>query len=146
VQLQRYVKSQICMGMGVPETFISPSGSGGQGQQALRLANEFMRLSLLPLQEALNDLMIEVHDLCFANHTKQSVECQFPAMQNAEAIVELYRSGIVNMNAVARTLAPVYNMEDGDFDYTQAPHSQKRRLGHHSNDTLEIERERDYKL
>ena len=57
VHLQKYIKGQICMGMGVPEHFISPSGSAtGFGERSMRLSNEYMRMSISPLKDALESL------------------------------------------------------------------------------------------
>jgi len=133
VAMQKFVKSQICMGMGVPENFMTPStGGAGSGEKSLRLTNEFVRISLSPLKDSLKTLMLEVYADCFLgakdpadghapkadkgdNKVQETIDCYFPSMQNPEVILDLYREGIISKKALARTVGPVYDLEDNDI-------------------------------
>ena len=118
VHVQKYIKGQICMGMGVPEHFISPSGTGaGFGEKSMRLSNEYMRMSISPIKEAINLLMIHIYEVCFGteDNVSHDVECYFPSTQNPEMILELYKSNLLTKKTLARTFGPIYDLDSEDM-------------------------------
>ena len=118
IHIQRYVKGQICMGMGVPENFISPSGTGaGFGEKSIRLSNEYMRMSVSPLKDAISTLMTQIYEECFFNDDRENheVECYFPSAQNSEMILELYKANIISRETFAERFGPVYDLSIEDL-------------------------------
>lgn len=118
VHIQKYVKGQICMGMGVPEHFISPSGTGaGFGEKSMRLSNEYMRMSISPLKEAIDSLMVLIYHECFSDDDKNhhEVECYFPSTQNSEMMLELYKNKLISKETFAAKFGPVYDLNEEDF-------------------------------
>lgn len=118
VHIQKYIRNQICMGMGVPEHFISPSGTGaGFGEKSMRLSSEYMRMSISPLKEAINALMTRVYHECFLNDDDNlhEVECYFPSTQNSEMILELYKNNMISKETFAEKFGPMYDLTAEDF-------------------------------
>lgn len=109
VQLERFCKSQICLGMGVPETHVE----GRNTASNTKLGEEFLRASLMPLRTSLASLLLNVYEHCFGDPT--SVECIFPGTQNVDNMLEWYRLGIISREAIIRVVSSVEHIKQTDF-------------------------------
>lgn len=113
-EVWRHVKDQICMGMGVPESFLRASASGGSATGlALKTMEDFIRLTTSPLQQSLGDLLARVFAVCFEND--DLVSCRFPAMVNCEQLLDLYKDGLLKKSSLSRLVAPIYGLEITDM-------------------------------
>ena len=116
VSLQRHVKKKVCTGMGVPEALIDgTNGEGRQGENAMRLLNEFSEVTLAPLRDTMRRLMMEVYALCFGEEETRDVECAFAVKRDASKIIEYHQRGYVNFDAVVRVLTQTENLGPADF-------------------------------
>ena len=102
--IQKFIKGQILLGMGVPESLVQGSSSSGTSMLAVKSMNDFMRISVSPLREGINDLMVNVFAQCFAEEgdPEEDVECFFPSLQDPELLKELYKDGLITRAALAK--------------------------------------------
>lgn len=116
--MQRFIKAQVCMGLGVPESFVQGSSGGSNSILALKTNDEFIRISLAPLREAVNDLMITVFAECFTSledDDTDDIECYFPSLQNPALLRELFAEGLITRAALAKGMGPIFNLEQIDI-------------------------------
>jgi hypothetical protein len=116
VSLQKNIKRQVCIGMGVPEGYIDGTVTGGHSGSAMKMMDEFVRTTLTPLRDCLRRLMIEVYEKCFPGQNGSSVvQCVFSGAQNVTNLLEYYREGIVTFDAVTKAIANSENLNANDF-------------------------------
>jgi hypothetical protein len=116
--IQKFIKAQVCMGLGVPESFVQGAAGGGNSILALKTNDEFIRISLAPLREAVNDLMIGVFAECFTSPEDEEgdeIDCYFPSLQNPALLRELFAEGLITRSALAKGMGPIFNLEQIDI-------------------------------
>jgi hypothetical protein len=137
VQLQKFCKSQICTGLGVPEAFVDGSQtSGGAASAIAKNMDEIVRVSLTPLRSALGRLMLEVFHGCYGN--SNSVQCLFPGPQNIDKMYEWYTAGLLKQEALINALSCQENIRREDFiedEVVSRPASASKRK--HDNEPVE---------
>jgi len=78
--------------------------------------DEFVRISLSPLREAINDLMVRVFAECFThedadqNDEETEITTFFPSMQNPALLRELFQDGLITRAALAKAMVPIFNL------------------------------------
>jgi len=106
------------MGLGVPESFVQGAAGGGNSILALKTNDEFIRISLAPLREAVNNLMIGVFAECFTSPEDEEgdeIDCYFPSLQNPALLRELFAEGLITRSALAKGMGPIFNLEQIDI-------------------------------
>jgi hypothetical protein len=117
--IQKYVKTQVCMGLGVPESFVQGTGGGGGGNNilAVQAMTDFVRISISPLREAINDLMVRVFTECFMDEEEgdNEIECFFPSLQDPNQLMGLFKDGLITRAALGKAMMPIFNLEEHDI-------------------------------
>lgn len=126
-KLQQFTKSQVCMGLGVPETLLEGNIGGHASGSVLTGFEEFMRVSLSPLRESINDLMIRLFSECFVEEGTTSddeVMCFFPSLQDPTLLRQLFTDGLITRTALGKAIRPMFNLESVDLVQDVAEHKQ----------------------
>lgn len=113
VQLQKFCKNQICIGMGVPEGYIDGQVGGGNSLAATRTMDEFVRISLLPLRACLSQILLDVYGHCFGNPLH--VDCVFPGAQNIDKLMDWFNKGLISREAIIRIISFTEHINVTDF-------------------------------
>jgi hypothetical protein len=137
VQLQKFCKTQICTGLGVPEAYVDGSQtSGGAASAIAKNMDEIVRVSLTPLRDALGKLLLEIFHTCYGNAI--TVQCVFPGPQNIDKMYEWYTAGLLKQEALINALSCQENIRREDFiedEVVSRPASGTKRK--HVNDPVE---------
>jgi hypothetical protein len=110
----QHVRDQICMGMGVPESFLRAASIGARSGMAMKSLEDFIRLTTGPLTNSLNSLMLDIYTSVFEGVEEEAI-CHFPSMVNTHQLIDLYSEGLLTKMAVARHLAPIYGLAVRDM-------------------------------
>lgn len=135
VQLQKFCKTQICVGMGVPEACIDGQFSGSSSALSSKMTEEFIRVSLMPLRTSLTDLLLEVYEKGIGEDT--NIDCIFPGVQSVDRLFFWYQNGLLKRGALIDNISDIENLNNGFFinekealhmnDPTHNPNMQKKR-------------------
>ena len=113
VQLQKFCKTQICTGMGVPEGYIDGHMSGGGSNAATRSMDEFVRVSLMPLRASLTKILLEIYELCYGD--AMHVDCVFPGAQNVDKLYDWFTNGLISHDALVNVISLTEHIKKSDF-------------------------------
>ena len=124
VQLERFCKSQICLGMGIPETHVD----GRNSMSNAKFGEEFLRVSLMPLRSALSTLLLAVYEQAFG---QSDMQCSFPGTQSVENMLEWYKLGLISREAIVRAISVSENLNQADFEREAPPLKKSRTASEH---------------
>lgn len=113
VDIKNNCKSQICVGMGIPETSIDGKFEGASNGLASRMTEEFIRVSIMPLKNALSNLLLELYENSIGDAS--NIDCNFPGLQNIDRLFFWYQNGILKREALVRSLCDLEQMRPSDF-------------------------------
>ena len=116
VDLKKICKSQICVGMGIPETSVDGKFEGVSNGLASRMTEEFIRVSLMPLKNALNGLLLELYENSIGDSRK--IDCNFPGLQNIDRLYFWYQNGLLKRESLVKSICDLelhsYRFAHGD--------------------------------
>ena len=113
VDIKKICKSQICVGMGIPETSIDGKFEGASNGLASRMTEEFIRISIMPLKNALSNLLLELYENSIGDSS--NIDCNFPGLQNIDRLFFWYQNGILKRESLVRSLCDLEQMRPTDF-------------------------------
>lgn len=113
VDLKNFCKTQICVGMGVPESIIEGKFHGTATGATTRMTEEFIRMSLLPLKNALNALLLELYENSIGEANR--IDCNFPGLQNIDRLFFWHQNGLLKRESLIRSICDLELLRPSDF-------------------------------
>ena len=113
VDLKKICKSQICVGMGIPETSVDGKFEGVSNGLASRMTEEFMRVSLMPLKNALTSLLLELYENSIGE--THNIDCNFPGLQNIDRLFFWYSNGLIKRESLIKSICDSEMLQLSDF-------------------------------
>ena len=117
VGMQKFVKNQICMGMGIPEPFISGMiSSGGNSMNSMKTMEALVRCTVNPLRQCMRQMMIEVYANCFQTSDEDiETDCRFVGGHNVNQMLEYHTEGLITFDAIKRIVMQAENLDEDDM-------------------------------
>lgn len=113
VDLKRFCKTQICVGMGVPESAVDGKFDNRTSAGQSKTTDEFTRVSLMPLKNSLSALLVELYENSIGEADR--IDCNFPGLQNIDRMFFWYQNGLLKRTALVRSICDLELLRPADF-------------------------------